>query len=130
MPIFFIGHTAVFVLLLTMSIVTDMALFIVLWLLMGFGDGTAYTYEEIQHGLNVGTSVKVNAASSGSVGKKEYSLRCKKQGEDKWTTIKSFSEKTDLSFTPASSGTYTLRTVVRDERGVQVTKDFTVRVRK
>ena len=63
MPIFFIGHTAVFVLLLTMSIVTDMALFIVLWLLMGFGDGTAYTYEEIQHGLNVGASVKVNAAS-------------------------------------------------------------------
>ena len=43
MPVFFAGHTAVFVLLLSMSFVTDRALFIVLWLLTGFGGGTVYT---------------------------------------------------------------------------------------
>lgn len=43
MPVFFIGHSAVFVLLLAMSLVTDTTLFVVLWLLTGFGGGTVYT---------------------------------------------------------------------------------------
>ena len=43
MPVFFAGHSAVFVLLLAMSLVTDTTLFVVLWLLTGFGGGTVYT---------------------------------------------------------------------------------------
>lgn len=43
MPVFFIGHSAVFVLLLSMSFVADTTLFLVLWLLTGFGGGTVYT---------------------------------------------------------------------------------------
>ena len=43
MPVFYIGHSAVFVLLLSMSFVTDTTLFILLWMLTGFGGGTVYT---------------------------------------------------------------------------------------
>ena len=43
MPVFYTGHTAVFVLLFFMSFVTDTTLFIILWLLTGFGGGTVYT---------------------------------------------------------------------------------------
>ena len=43
MTVFYIGQTAVFVILLSMSFVTDTTLLVILWLFTGLCDGTAFT---------------------------------------------------------------------------------------
>ena len=43
MTVFYIGQTAVFVILLSMSFITDTTLLVILWLFTGLCDGTAFT---------------------------------------------------------------------------------------
>lgn len=75
----------------------------------------------------LGSTINVTASATG--GKKPYTYAVYyKKGSDAYTTLQTFSTNTKVSFTPASSGTYTVMVTAADYRNVTASKTFTVTV--
>ena len=76
----------------------------------------------------LGTTVTVTLASEGGYGDKQYAAYYKLSTASYFTTLKAFSADTSAEFKPAKTGMYTVRTKVKDSRGVTVTKDIELEV--
>ena len=59
-----------------------------------------------------------------------YGVWYKKDGEDTWKTKQNYSDKSKITFKPASATKYYLRVKVKDGRGKTSTKTFTLTVKK
>ncbi|MGN1457317.1 MAG: hypothetical protein ACI4XP_05100, partial [Acutalibacteraceae bacterium] len=59
----------------------------------------------------------------------QYTFLCKHSTATKWTTLTSYGTTSKRVWQPKQSGTYTVRTKVKDATGKEVIKDFTLTVK-
>ncbi len=71
-----------------------------------------------------GETVTIHTAASGGTGDYTYLIMVKSESGGKWTTLPA----EETTFTPAASGTYTVRVLVMDETGDTAAADFTLTV--
>ena len=77
----------------------------------------------------LGGSVTIYGAASGGSGPYMYVFYYKKSSDTYYKTLKALDETTTAELTPAETGTYNLRTKVKDQTGIMVVKDLTVTVK-
>ena len=75
-----------------------------------------------------GGRVSVTAAASGGKGSYRYAFYYKAPSSSKWTTIRNYSTSKTATFTPAKTGSYSVRVNIKDGTGTVKTKNFTVKV--
>ncbi len=80
--------------------------------------------------LKLGNSLTVTGSATGGATPYQYALFFKKGNDSSFTQYKALSSTNKITFKPASATTYTLRTKVKDGRGVVALKDYTVKVTK
>ena len=79
--------------------------------------------------INLGSSAKITTAASGGTSPYSYAVYYKLSTSSYFTTVKDYSTASSITFTPSKSGTYTVRTRVKDNNGTMDTKDFTLTVK-
>ena len=79
---------------------------------------------------NIPVNGKINivCSSTGGYGSKLYAIYYKKPGSSSWTKKQSYSGNTSSSFTPRSTGTYTIRVKAKDSAGTVKNKDMKLSV--
>ena len=80
--------------------------------------------------LTLGRSVTVNAASTGGLGTKQYSVWYQNPNNKKWYKSQDYSDNTTVTVKPKQTGAYIVRVKVKDEREKVVTKYLNVTVTK
>ncbi len=77
--------------------------------------------------INKGESVKLTGAASGGTTPYQYAYVAQIPAGD-WKVIKDYSTSTSHTWTPASTGTYTVQVKVKDNAGTVKVKSFTLKV--
>ncbi|MGN1457819.1 MAG: hypothetical protein ACI4XP_07680, partial [Acutalibacteraceae bacterium] len=67
--------------------------------------------------------------ATGGTSPYKYSFLCKHSTATSWTTLTSYGTTTTREWQPTKSGTYSVRTKVKDSTGKEVIKDFTLTVK-
>ena len=75
-----------------------------------------------------GNSVKVTGSAAGGTGPYEYVFYYKLSSDDSFTQLKALNTTATATFKPTHSGTYTIRTKVKDKSGTWAVKDLTLKV--
>ncbi len=78
--------------------------------------------------INLGDTVKVTAKASGGTGSYQYNILYKQKSQIKWTTVQAYQANTNVSFKPAKATEYDVCVKVKDSKGTEVKKYFTVKV--
>lgn len=78
--------------------------------------------------INLGDTVKVTAKASGGTGSYQYNILYKQKSQSKWTTAQAYQVNADVSFKPAKATEYDVCVKVKDSKGTEVKKYFTVKV--
>ena len=78
--------------------------------------------------INLGDTVKVTAKASGGTGSYQYNVLYKQKSQSKWTTAQAYQVNADVSFKPAKATEYDVCVKVKDSKGTEVKKYFTVKV--
>ena len=71
--------------------------------------------------IETGTIITFKVSASGGSGTLQYTLKCIKDGENK--TIKDYSTKTSLTWTPEEEGTYKIYVMVKDDNDNTTTSE-------
>ena len=79
--------------------------------------------------INYGDSVTLTGKASGGTEPYKYSFLCKHSSATSWTTLTSYGSTSTRVWKPTKTGTYTVRTKIKDAIGKEVTKDFTLTVK-
>ena len=79
--------------------------------------------------INKGDAVTIKASATGGTTPYQYAITVKHSTANSWTTIKSYSTTTTRNWTPAKTGTYQVCAKVKDAKGVEVKKFFTLTVK-
>ena len=77
-----------------------------------------------------GNSVTVKCSATGGIGDYRYLVGYKKSESEKWSIKQSYSENDEVSITPAASGTYKIKVIVKDSKGNASGKTLTLTVAK
>ena len=75
-----------------------------------------------------GKTYKIRAAASGGFGTYTYRFNYKLDTDSTWTGSKTYTETSELSFTPAVTGTYQIRVYARDCKKHSVNQTITIKV--
>ena len=75
----------------------------------------------------VGKALTVKMAAAGGKSPYTYAAYYKKSTASAWTLLKNYSSTATANFTPKSTGTYNIRTKVKDATGKVVNKDITIK---
>ena len=75
-------------------------------------------------------SVTVTAKATGGTSPYQYAIFYKKSTASSFTTLKAYNTTDSVVFKPTTTGTYTIRTKIKDNVGTVVSKDFTVTVKE
>ena len=78
--------------------------------------------------VKMGGAVIATAMASGSTGFYQYSFSAKLSDDVDWTVKQAYSPENEYIFVPAEAGTYNLRISIKDNKGNEINKDFTVEV--
>lgn len=78
----------------------------------------------------IGADASIKCKASGGTEQYQYAVYYKLSSETSWTTAQAYSVNNQVSFLPKKSGTYNIRTKVKDSSGKIVTKDLTLKVLK
>ncbi len=78
--------------------------------------------------VTVGDTVVINNKASGGEGEYTYAANISSNNGGSFTTLKSYSVDTLIDFVPEKSGTYIIRSFVKDGNGTVKSKDFTIYV--
>ena len=78
----------------------------------------------------IGDTVTVNADAEGGKGIYKYKVSYKEADSAVFITAQEYSENAAVTITPASVGNCTVNISVKDSRGIEVTKQFNVKVNK
>ena len=78
--------------------------------------------------ITLGNSVTIKGAASGGTSPYQYAYYYKKNTDNSFTTVGSYSTTSSFTFKPTTTGTYTVRVKVKDSAGTVVSKDLTVTV--
>lgn len=78
--------------------------------------------------IDAGKSFTLSMSSTGGIGEKQYGAWIKNNAVGRWYCIQDYSSLTSVSYTPKSSGNFTVRVKVIDEGGKKINKDFSVKV--
>ncbi|MGN1457178.1 MAG: leucine-rich repeat protein [Acutalibacteraceae bacterium] len=78
--------------------------------------------------INYGDSLTIKGAASGGAEPYSYSFLCKHSSATSWTTLTSYGTTSTRVWKPTKTGTYSVRTKVKDANGKEVVKDFTLTV--
>ena len=76
----------------------------------------------------LGNSVKITGSAAGGTSPYQYVFYYKKSTADSFTQLKALNSTATATFRPSASGTYTIRTKVKDKNGIWSVKDLTLRV--
>ncbi len=79
--------------------------------------------------VSVGSSVTITGKATGGTAPYTYAAYYK-IGDGSFSQIRGFSSTATMTFKPATAGTYTIRTKVKDSKGTVVSKDLTVKAVK
>ena len=77
----------------------------------------------------MGSSVTITGKATGGTAPYTYAAYYK-IGDGSFSQIRGFSSTATMTFKPATAGTYTIRTKVKDSKGTVVSKDLTVKAVK
>ena len=77
-----------------------------------------------------GASITIYGRSTGGKGTIKYAYQYKLVTDTSWKTLKGYSTKTSVSFTPTELGTYEIRILAKDELGTLVPKVVNLTVKK
>ena len=80
--------------------------------------------------ITLGESVTVTAKATGGTSPYQYAVYYKKSTASSFTTLKAYNTTASVVFKPTTTGTYTIRTKIKDNVGTVVSKDFTVTVKE
>ena len=72
-------------------------------------------------------SITITGAATGGTSPYSYAAYYKKSTADSYTSLRSYSTTKTITFTPKTSGTYTLIVKVKDNAGTVVSKTFTIK---
>ena len=78
--------------------------------------------------VRLGNTIQVTAAAKGGLGNYQYSVYYKSESASQWTTVSSWTDKTEFTITPKSVTKYNICVKVKDKNGVTVKKYFDVNV--
>ena len=78
--------------------------------------------------VKMGGALIATAMASGSTGFYQYSFSAKLSDDVDWTVKQAYSPENEYIFVPAEAGTYNLRISIKDNKGNEINKDFTVEV--
>ncbi|MGN1457515.1 MAG: leucine-rich repeat protein [Acutalibacteraceae bacterium] len=78
--------------------------------------------------INKGDSVTITGKAANGTTPYQYSFLCKHSTETKWTTLTSYGTTSTRVWQPKKTGTYTVRTKVKDATGKEAVKNFTLTV--
>ena len=76
----------------------------------------------------LGKTVTLKGAATGGTTPYKYAYYYKQTSQDKWTTAKDYSTTTSVTITPAKATTYEVCIKVKDNKGTEEKKYFTVKV--
>ena len=79
--------------------------------------------------VTAGDSVILNSKASGGEGSYTYAANVSSNNGGSFTTLRSYSSDPVITFVPEKSGTYILRSYVKDSNGTITSKDLTVTVK-
>ena len=79
--------------------------------------------------INYGDSITITGKATGGISPYKYSFLCKHSTATSWTTLTSYGTTLTRVWKPTKSGTYSVRTKVKDSTGKEVIKDFTLTVK-
>ena len=79
--------------------------------------------------IDSGESVYVKAAAVGGLGDYQYAVYYKRAASSKWTTVSSWTDKSDFVITPISVNGYNICVKIKDKNGVIVKKYFDLMVK-
>lgn len=79
--------------------------------------------------MKLGESVKITAKAAPAKGSAQYKVTVKTPA-NKTITVKKFSKKATATYKPTKAGKYTVKVVVKDLTGTEITKTFTFKVTK
>ncbi len=78
--------------------------------------------------IKKGSSVKITGSAAGGTTPYQYVFYVKKSTEDSFTQLKALNTTATATYKPATTGTYTIRTKVKDKDGTFAVKDLTLKV--
>ena len=78
--------------------------------------------------INFGDAITITGVAKGGVEPYQYTFLCKHSTATSWTTLTSYSTTSTRVWQPTKSGVYIVRTKVKDSKGTEVIKDFTLTV--
>lgn len=79
--------------------------------------------------VTVGDAVVINSKASGGEGAYTYAANISSNNGGSFTTLRAYAADSAITFVPEKSGTYILRSFVKDSNGTVTSKDFTVTVK-
>ena len=85
--------------------------------------------------VTANTDVTMTGKAEGGTGNYKFAYYYKKSTDSKWTKAYvtasglAYTKNTSVSFRPTSAGTYTVRINASDDKGIAVSKEFTVKVK-
>ena len=79
--------------------------------------------------ITLGKSIKITSKATGGLGGYKYGFDYKLSGDKAWTTAAEPGTASVLTFKPAKTGSYTLRTVIKDSAGHVAYKTFSIVVK-
>ncbi|MGN1457128.1 MAG: hypothetical protein ACI4XP_04135, partial [Acutalibacteraceae bacterium] len=79
--------------------------------------------------INFGDALTITGKATGGTLPYQYTFLCKHSSASSWTTLTSYGTTSKRVWQPKKSGTYTVRTKVKDATGKEVIKDFTLTVK-
>ncbi len=74
----------------------------------------------------LGKSVTINSAAAGGIAPYTYAAFYRLKGNENWIKLQDYSSESAVAFTPKGSGTYELRSTIKDSAGKTSRKEFTV----
>lgn len=80
--------------------------------------------------ITIGSAATVKCKAEGGTESYQFAVYYKTSSATSWTTVQNYSSTNEASFIPKNSGTYNVRTKVKDSSGKIVTKDLTLKVLK
>ncbi|MGN0470479.1 MAG: hypothetical protein ACI4GV_06155, partial [Acutalibacteraceae bacterium] len=78
--------------------------------------------------ITKGNSVTLKAIATGGTSPYQYSFTAKHSTASEWTVLKAYNSTSTKSWTPGHTGTYQVCAKVKDSKGTEVKKFFTLTV--
>ena len=79
--------------------------------------------------ITKGDSITIKGEAKGGTSPYQYTFLCKHSTATSWTTLTSYGTTSTRVWKPTKTGTYAVRTKVKDATGKEVIKDFTLTVK-